>query len=120
MSAGPGHVMRTIMATIAANPRQAFTVDDLCDRAFPGANRIEKKHRVAVIRALDGIATRCDLDGGWARGRGWAGRPRLVVFQRCNRAAAVRHLESRNIWLAGDWAVLDRIRDQYGEVSRPL
>jgi hypothetical protein len=38
MSKGPGQI-------------NAFTLEDLCERVYPGVNRIEKKHHVSVARA---------------------------------------------------------------------
>jgi hypothetical protein len=51
MSKGPGRVSRAIEAALEAEPDNAFTVEDLCDRVYRGINRVEKKHRVAVLRA---------------------------------------------------------------------
>jgi len=51
MSRGPGRVERAILAAFAGEPDNAFTTDDLCQRAFPTVIRVEKKHRVAVFRA---------------------------------------------------------------------
>ena len=59
MSKGPGRVGRAIEAALAAEPDNAFTVEDLCDRVYVG-ERIEKKHRVAVIRAAKRVADRND------------------------------------------------------------
>jgi hypothetical protein len=56
MGKGLGHVGRAIEAVLIAEPDNAFTVDDLCDRVFPGINRIEKKHRVSIIRAAKTVA----------------------------------------------------------------
>jgi hypothetical protein len=58
MGKGPGHVERAIEAVLIAEPDNAFTVDDLCDRVYRGVNRIEKKHRVSVIRAAKLVAKR--------------------------------------------------------------
>jgi hypothetical protein len=58
MGKGLGTVGRAIEAALIAEPDNAFTVDDLCDRVFPGINRIEKKHRVSVIRAATSVAKR--------------------------------------------------------------
>jgi hypothetical protein len=58
MGKGLGHVGRAIEAALIAEPDNAFTVDDLCDRAFPGINRIEKKHRLSIIRAAKSVAKR--------------------------------------------------------------
>jgi hypothetical protein len=56
MGKGPGHVERTIESILIAEPDNAFTVEDLCDRVYRGVNRIEKKHRVSVIRAAKSVA----------------------------------------------------------------
>jgi hypothetical protein len=50
MSKGAGRVERAIAGVFEAEPDNAFTVEDLCDRAYPG-ELVEKKHRVAVLRA---------------------------------------------------------------------
>ena len=62
MSKGPGRIERAIEAIFAAEPDNAFTTDDLCDRAYPG-ERIERKHRVAVLRAAAKVCART----GWAK-----------------------------------------------------
>ncbi len=64
MSRGPGVIERAVEAAFASNPSGTFTVEELAVLAYPGLNRVEKKHRVAVIRAADKVATRC----GW---QGW-------------------------------------------------
>jgi len=58
MSKGLGTIGRAIEAVLTAEPDNAFTVDDLCDRVFTRINRIEKKHRVSVIRAAKSVAKR--------------------------------------------------------------
>jgi hypothetical protein len=59
MSKGPGRVERIIEAVFAAEPDNAFTIEDLCDRVYPG-EPIEKKHRVSVLRAAKQVAKRRD------------------------------------------------------------
>jgi hypothetical protein len=61
MSKGPGRVQRAILALIAANPNGAWTTEDLCRAAYPGVNRVEKKHRLSALRALRTMA----LPGMW-------------------------------------------------------
>jgi hypothetical protein len=79
MSKGPGRVSRAIEAALEAEPDNAFTVEDLCDRVYRGINRVEKKHRVAVLRAAKAIgARRPDLD--WMTGEGLGGA--LVLYNR--------------------------------------
>jgi hypothetical protein len=60
MSKGPGRVMRAVADAIEAVP--VLTIVELCRAAYPAASRIEKKHRVAVIRAVRTLARdRSDL-----------------------------------------------------------
>jgi len=37
-----------------------LSTSDLCQKVYPGANRIEKKHRVAVLRAMRKLASKRD------------------------------------------------------------
>ncbi len=62
MSRGPGKIERAIEAVFAAEPDDAFTTADLCDRVYPSLNRVEKKHRVAVIRAAKKVFGRTGWD----------------------------------------------------------
>ena len=77
MSRGPGHIERAILAALAAEPDNAFTVLDLVDRIWPerslpwsrdgdevveNPNRAEKKHRVAVARAMRSVVARAKGD----------------------------------------------------------
>jgi hypothetical protein len=55
MSRGHGKVQRAILATFAAEPDNAFLLSELCERIYPGHNRIDKKHRNAVARAAKAI-----------------------------------------------------------------
>jgi hypothetical protein len=38
------------------SPSATYTIDELAALAYPGLNKIEKKHRVSVIRAADAAA----------------------------------------------------------------
>ena len=60
MSRGPGKIEQAIEAAFKAEPDNAFTVQDLCERAYPGINKIERKHRVSVIRAATALADRLE------------------------------------------------------------
>jgi hypothetical protein len=48
-------VQRAILAAFAADPDNALLLSELCERVYPGRNRIEKKHRNAVARAAKAI-----------------------------------------------------------------
>jgi hypothetical protein len=39
MSRGPGRIERAIEAAFAAEPDNAFTIEDLCDRIYPEIRR---------------------------------------------------------------------------------
>ena len=51
MSRGPGRIERAIEALFASQAGRTFSTDELVEAAYRGVNRIEKKHRVAVLRA---------------------------------------------------------------------
>ena len=53
MSKGPGRIERSIAALMENNPHGAFSTAELCRRLYPVDRwRPEKKHRVAVVRAM--------------------------------------------------------------------
>jgi hypothetical protein len=58
MSKGPGRIQKAIRALFAAEPDNAFTTAELCERIYgvEAGAEIAKKHRVAVMRAAKGIA----------------------------------------------------------------
>jgi hypothetical protein len=49
MSRGPGRIQQEIAALIASNPDGAWLTADLCEHIY---GLVEKKHRVAVTRAI--------------------------------------------------------------------
>ena len=55
MSRGPGRVARGLKAIFEKAPEEIFTTEVLCRRVYRVA-KVEKKHRVAVLRALKGLA----------------------------------------------------------------
>jgi hypothetical protein len=57
MSKGLGRVQREIDSIFENNPNDSFTVEELYIRIY-GRYRIEKRHRVAVIRAAKAVAQR--------------------------------------------------------------
>jgi hypothetical protein len=90
MGKGLGHVGRAIEAVLNAEPDNAFTVEDLCDRVYPGVNRIEKKHRVSIIRATKTVAkSRANLK--WMRSTHLGGRLVLYTADNVISYATARH-----------------------------
>lgn len=51
MSRGPGSVERKLLSVFAVDPRGVFTTEELCYRVFR-ISKVDKKHRVSVLRAL--------------------------------------------------------------------
>jgi hypothetical protein len=54
MSKGPGRIQQTIKGLFAAEPDNAFTTTELCERVY-GIKETDKRHRIAVIRAAKTI-----------------------------------------------------------------
>ena len=52
-----GRIERAIREHLAAHPDEAFTTEHLGVVCYPNAPSIERKHRVAVIRAADKVLT---------------------------------------------------------------
>lgn len=50
--------MRAIKAAFDAEPTRVFTVEDLYAHVYGRANKIEKKHRVSLIRAAKRVLQR--------------------------------------------------------------
>jgi hypothetical protein len=62
MSHGPGHVQQEILDLIDSDPDGAWLTSQICTRVYDiEPEQVEKRHRVAVIRAL----TRMKLPKGW-------------------------------------------------------
>jgi hypothetical protein len=83
MSRGPGRIQRAIIAAFERCPKRSFTTDELVALAYPGVRRIEKKHRVAVLRAAWHVAPKywrvgLTMSGTWGIG---TGSPLLFVNQ---------------------------------------
>jgi hypothetical protein len=51
MSRGPGRIQQMIVELIASDEHGAWKVGQICEHLYAGM-RVEKKHRVAVTRAL--------------------------------------------------------------------
>jgi hypothetical protein len=75
MSRGPGIVQRRVIAAFQSAPTRHFTVEQLAQVVFLGA-QIERKHAVSVRRALKKLQKLPGLDlqscrAGKPRGHGW-------------------------------------------------
>jgi hypothetical protein len=95
MSKGPGRIARAIANLLADEPEGAWTTEELCQRIYHEVSiersrldpetAVQKKHRVAVIRAANNIiAQRPEVvwDRNWHHGR------TLILYRRDNYASA--------------------------------
>ena len=79
MSRGPGRVERAILSLMRADPDGAWTTEDLAEAAYPDAGAIEKRHRVAVLRAARRVV---GGDPDWALGRGDTPGHPVILYDR--------------------------------------
>ncbi len=85
MSRGPGRIERAIHDLFDQHPEGAWTTEDLCRVIYPTANRTEKKHRVAVLRAMKKIAGKTDaLCRDWICWQAETTGRSLVLFNHAN------------------------------------
>jgi hypothetical protein len=86
MSRGPGRVQKIITDLIASNPHGAWSVTELCKHIYPDA-RMEKKHRVAVTRALRKMV----LPSAWGVLALWRQGNEYCLYNRCDLESTLRY-----------------------------
>lgn len=96
MSKGPGRIERAIEESLVGNPDQAPTTEELCEVAYPGLNQVEKKHRVAVIRAAKNVCLRVP---GWGYSISEAHGGTLIWWNRFS-VTSYALLKIKKDWLA--------------------
>jgi hypothetical protein len=95
MSRGPGKIERAIERVLQTD--RSYSVEELALLAYPGINRIEKKHRVAVLRALENIGNRMLV----YRFRAYEPRKRHFVCNGTSVRAYVHGIMRECWWNAG-------------------
>ena len=70
MSRGPGRIQRAIDALIAGDAHGAWLVSDICKQVYPEFDGVEKKHQVAVNRALSSMALPKSWEARYSEARG--------------------------------------------------
>jgi hypothetical protein len=63
----PKQIEATVEATLLSDLDNAYTVDDLCYRVYPGLKHIQRKHRAAVIPAAKRVCQRLGEHWDWWR-----------------------------------------------------
>jgi len=91
MSRGHGRVQQVVLALIEAEPEGAWETSVICAQVYRGANRVEKKHRVAVSRAL----RKTSLPETWDIRYGGRQGGEHVLYNRLSLEST-----SRCLWLA--------------------
>ncbi len=86
MSRGLGHIQRSILAVLETDIDGAWTVSQICERVYPGIDRIEKKHRVAVARAIRKMV----LPGTWRTRMVYASGAEYCVCNECSLISMAR------------------------------
>jgi hypothetical protein len=87
MSRGPGRIEQAIEATFTRFPDQTFSTAELGLIVYPGIDRLEKKHRVSIVRAADKVAKRIAWSARRARAPAGAGG---VVYYNLMNARSYR------------------------------
>jgi hypothetical protein len=103
MSRGPGKIERALDALFDAERDDAFTLEELCERVYPGVNRIEKKHRISVARAARRVLGRGPEIYCW-RGGGLGGE---LVYSRMDEVLSYAMGQ-----LKADWFTYYRTKDE--------
>jgi hypothetical protein len=95
MSRGRGHVQQAILSLIHSDADGAWLLGKICERVYPGINRVEKKHRVAVARALRTMT----LPQGWITWPIYGSAAEYCLYNMCSlRSAVTHHLSGCEWW----------------------
>jgi hypothetical protein len=105
----PGRIQRAIIERLLADRAATFSLDELAELAYRDPGRIEKKHRVATLRA----AKRATAVAGWTWKRAAIPGGHVVFFNPDDvRSYCRARLRSRSRWLFGlSEAQIDRYLD---------
>jgi hypothetical protein len=119
MSMGPGRIEHVIAEAFSANHASIYTVEMLATLAYPGANRIEKKHRVAILRAGENACRR--PGSSWWRtghiGTYIAGTP-IVFYNECDiRSYSMARYFTKG-FLPYDWRTINAWFDRECQFER--
>ncbi|TCQ28243.1 hypothetical protein [Rhizobium sp. PP-CC-3G-465] len=106
MSRGAGKIQATILSLIENDEDGAWTTTDICEAVYRGANRVEKKHRVAVSRAIRTMK----LPETWAIARLERAGSAYMIFNRLSlESTAKKRWQSLFQWCPS----LDYFKERY-------
>lgn len=103
MSRGPGRIENGVLAVFNEEPNNAFTVEDLVERIYRWVGRVERRHRVAMLRSAKKVCLR-SANWTWLESGGVGGS--LVFFSPYNvmsyAAARIKGEECGNNYRVND------------------
>ena len=85
MSRGPGRVQSAINELFTRHPDRSYTIEELCELVY-GETWIEKRHRVAVLRAAKSVAKR---------------HPDMVIWRSEQKGGTLIFVNHRNVMSYG-------------------
>lgn len=112
MSKGLGRIERGILEAFRVEPDNAFTTDELAKRIYSGINSVEKKHRVAILRAarklnpsLDEFKVFGKAEYNWLKAhRGEMSMAMFTFFNCCNlQSYGMSRLKSEHFYQYQYW-----------------
>jgi hypothetical protein len=100
MSRGPGRIERIVEQTLV-NAEQSYTIEELAFIAYSDINQVDKKHRVAVLRALANVQERSPLWWFQTFTPPW----RWIITNRNSVRSYAHGLLRSSWWLAPDYSL---------------
>ena len=97
MSRGPGRIEKAIERLFVEQPDRTFSTDDLAKAAYPALDHVEKRHRVAILRAADKVAQRLHWEKWQCERLGWGNRWPGQIRETPKGRGAV-FVNPQNIW----------------------
>jgi hypothetical protein len=107
-----GRVGRAIREHLVAHPDEAFTTEHLCAVCYPDAPVIERKHRVAVIRAADKVLTG---DPDWRSDRSSRRGQTVILYN----AASVMSTAMAQVLRHGVYPTRERLHESTRDYLEP-
>jgi hypothetical protein len=112
MSKGLGRIERAIQALFDNEPDNAFTIDELVIRIYPGINHIERKHCVVVRRAVHRFKERLSPINSC---RSWAQGGPIIVY---NSTSLTSYATARVMTQGYKYTSKETLRAEFAEGGR--
>jgi hypothetical protein len=97
MSRGPGRIEQAIERLFVEQASKTFSTNELARVAYPPLDQVEKRHRVAVLRAADKVALRLHWEKWQCERFGWGNRYPLSEQKSLEGRGAV-YVNPQDLW----------------------